>query len=270
MRWSDVLLAGLLLCVTLVPGLARADDELRLRAQDALDRTDRRIELADNFVNESPSAPAATELGAAHQGQTRARSSFTATQYALAVGATLAAREHADRAISIVRNLPDPNRVQMQVERTREVIERARDRVGACDDTRARGMLRVALTMQERAEGAMAESRYLAALQLTMSARERVMKAMRLCNVDESVSDSATGALQRTDEVLAGALESMNGNSSSAARELLGRAQSIQTQAHAEARLERYESALRLTQGARALAQRAIRPGRRLQGSAGR
>ncbi len=270
MRTCDVLMAGMLALVALIPGLAGADEVGRMHARDALDRTDRRIELADGFVRESPSPPAQAELSAAHQGQARARSAFTATQYPIAVNSSLAAREHADRAVAIVRNLPDPDRVQTQVVRTRDVLERARDRVDACDNARARGMLRVALTMQDHAEGAMSESRYLAALQLTMSARERVIKAMRLCNLDESPSDGAARALQRTDEVLAAALESLDAGSPFVARDQLGRAQSIQAQAQEEARLERYESALRLTQGARSLAQRAIRPGGARRGSPGR
>jgi hypothetical protein len=267
-RLRDVLMAGLLVLVTLVPGLSRADDvTTAARAADALDATDRRIALAENFVAGNPSVPAQAELGAAQQGQSRARSAFTAAQYLIAVSATLSAREHADRAIAIVRNLPDPDRVQAQVERTRDIVDRARDRLDACDNARARGMLHVALAMQERAEGAMNDSRYLAALQLTMSARERVLKAMRLCNLDESLSESAARALQRTDELLARAQESLDSGSVLEVRDLLGRAQSFQAQAHAEARLERYESALRLTQGARSLAQRAVRPERVLRGS---
>ena len=40
-------------------------------------------------------------------------------------------------------------------------------------------------------EGAVRESRYLAALQLTLSARERLLKAMRLCKVTESAAELA-------------------------------------------------------------------------------
>ena len=265
-RMRAVLMAGLVFA-TLVPGVSRADDVSRLRAADALVATERRIGLAENFVAANPSMPAEAELGAAQQGQARARSAFTATQFLVAVSATLAAREHADRAIAIVRNLPDPDRVQAQVERTRGVLDRARDRVDACENARARGMLHVALAMQERAEGAMYESRYLAALQLTMSARERVMKAMRLCGLDETLSESVGRGLQRTDELLVRAHESLDSGSLLEVRDLLARAQSIQAQAHAEARLERYESALRLTQSASSLAQRAVRPERVLRGS---
>ena len=113
----------------------------------------------------------------------------------------------------------------------------------------------------------MEESRYLASLQLTMSARERVLKAMRLCNLGETISESAARGLQRTDELLARAHGSLDSSSLLEVRDLLGRAQSIQAQAHAEARLQRYESALRLTQNARSLAQRAVRPERVLLGS---
>jgi hypothetical protein len=269
-RMRGVVMAGGLVLAALVPCVSGADEVARLRAADALETTDQRIAVAESFVGANPSMPAEAELGAAHQGQSRARAAFTTTQFLTAVSASLSAREHADRAIAIVRNLPDPDRVQAQVERTRDALDRARHRVDACESTRASAMVHVALAMQERAEGAMDESRYLAALQLTMSARERVTRAMRLCGLEETPSESAGRGLQRTDELLVRAHESLDSGSLLEVRDLLARAQSIQAQARAEARLERFESALRLTQSARSLAQRAARPERVLRGSESR
>lgn len=103
---------------------------------------------------------------------------------------------------------------------------------------------------------------YLGALQLTMSARERVQKAMQLCNLNESMADTADRAIQRTNEVLTRAMDALQDDSPTAMREMLSRAQQIQTQAVGEARAQHYDSALRLTQDARAIAQRALRAGR--------
>ena len=50
--------------------------------------------------------------------------------------------------------LPDPDRVLSQVERTRELLERVRDRVEECNRDRAHALMRVAFTMQQRAEAA--------------------------------------------------------------------------------------------------------------------
>jgi hypothetical protein len=260
-RWVT---AGLVIVALLCAGAALAEDPSRVRLSDALDATDRRIELASGLLAEaaSVSSVAQGELTIARDLQSRARSAYVANQAAIALRETMDARAHADRVIALVRGLPDPDRVQGQVEHTRDIIDRARERLQACEDLRARAMLRVALDMQERAEGRLGESMYLGALQLTMSARERVRKAMQLCRVDESMGDAVDRALQRTTDVLSRAQESLDADTPPASRDALSRAHSIQAQAQAEARLEHYESALRLTQGARALVQRVLRPGR--------
>ncbi len=238
---------------------ARAQDLTAARVQEAMDITDHRIELAETIVPENGNANAAFELGLAKTLQARAHSAFTANQLGIAIRATLEARTHADRSIAIVRGLPDPDRVLVQVERTRELLGQAHERLAACDLQRAQAMLSVALEMQSRAEIALQESRYLAALQLTMSARERVYRALRLCNATDSIQESASRALQRTDDVLARVHEAVDGSSSAQAREMLTRAEAVQTEAQAEFRSRHFEASLRLTQGARVMAQRAQR-----------
>jgi hypothetical protein len=243
-------------------GVARAQDRPRL--EDALDITDRRIELATSLVAEAANPPASVqlELSAARDIQARARAAYAASEILISYRETLDARAHADRAVAIVRGLPDPDRVSAQVERTRDIIDRARDRLQACDNTRARALLKVAIDMQLRAESRLGASMYLGALQLTMSARERVQKAMQLCNVNESMGDAADRAIQRTNEVLSRAQDAVGAGASAAAHDVLARAQSIQVQAEAEFGLEHYDSAMRLTQDARAMGLRATRAAR--------
>jgi len=263
MSWRSALTACVLAGTLLAPGSAQGQQLIRARVQDALDMTDRRIEVATSLVSESAASnPAAqSELSAARDLQARAQSAFQADQLRIAVVETLDARDHADRAIAMVRGLPDPDRVEVQVERTRDVLDRARDRLDACDNTRARALLRVALDIQQRAEAAVGESRYLAALQLTRTAHERVQRAMRLCNIDESLSDTSERALQRTDDVLARAQDRVE-REGGAGRDDVTRAGSIQAQAQAEFRAGHFESALHLTQSARVMALRVLRPQR--------
>lgn len=246
---------------TLAP-LAEACAQGAGRVEDALELTDRRIELAESLVPAGGAPAAAAELTLAKQVQVRARSAFQAGQYGIAERSTLEARGHADRAIAIVRGLPDPERVLVQVERTRELAERARERLADCAETRARALLRVGLDMQSRAEGAVRESRYLAALQLTLSARERILKAMRLCKVSESAGEVARRALQRTDERIARAREVLDGPAPPEARRDFERAVGLQDEAQSEFRAGRHEAALRLTHAARLAADRVLRPGR--------
>lgn len=232
------------------------------RVEDALETTDRRIELAESLVPAGENTSAATELAMAKQLQVRARSAFQGAQYGLAERLTLEARARADRAIAILRGLPDPDRVLAQVERTRELAERARERLADCEETRARSLLRVGLEMQVRAEAAARESRYLAALQLTLSARERLLKAMRVCKVSESTAEIARRAIQRTDDLISRARAVLDDPARPEAARAVERAAALQAEAQSEFRAGRYETSLRLTRAARLGAERALRPGR--------
>jgi hypothetical protein len=227
--------------------------------QDEIARTDMRIERADEVLARNPNPDAQQFLDNAKLIQARAKSAFAARQPVIALRLTRQARGAADRAISMVQGLPDPERVTAQLERTREIIERARDRAGDCSVDRARYLLQVATAMEQRAEDAAHEERYLAALQLTMSARERALRALRLCNVADNARESAEQAMGRTDEVITRAQEAVSAHGSELARQALGRATTTQGEARREFLADRFESCLRLTQAARTFATHALR-----------
>jgi hypothetical protein len=248
---------SLVLLAPAMPALAQSDSPDRVRS--VLEITDRRIEQAEALVSGSEDSRAQVELAAAQQLQGRAWGFFGGAQFGLALKASLEARGHADRAIALVKGLPDPDRVRAQLERTRELLERARERIEECENDRARALMASALAIQARAEEAAAAGRYLAALQLTMSARERGLRALRLCHMEENRREAAERALRRTDEVLDRAREAVADCGIEAARETLGRSMQLQEQAWREFRGEHFDAALRLTQNARAIAFRAIR-----------
>ena len=252
------LLAAAMLLVVALPSVAWSQDAAE-RVRVALETTDRRIEHAQFVVSNADNERAQSELDLAVDLQARARTAFTAVQLDLALRLTLQARGHADRAIAIVKGLPDPDRVLAQLERTRELLERARERIEECNNDRARAAIRTAFEMQARAEAAAREGRFLGALQLTMSARERALSALRLCNLEENQHDAAERALQRTDEVLLRAEDVVSAAANEFARQTLARAVELQQDARREFREERYDACLRLTQLARASAFRAIR-----------
>lgn len=246
-----------LIAVALVaPARAQTGADL---LQSEIDKTDRRIEQAEALVSATDVESAHLELGRAVELQGRAKSEFAAMHGRNALDLTLRARTHADRAIAIVRQLPDPDRVLAQLERTRELMERARERIEECDEDRARAMLRAAFDMQQRAEKQARDGRYLAALQLTMSARERTLKALRLCHLEENLKESAERALRRTDEVISRARETVAEGDGERARAALERAANQQERAHADYQAGRFAAGLRLTQAARSFAFRAIR-----------
>ena len=236
---------------------ARAQDPGRV--QDELARTDMRIERVEMLFARNPIPEARPVIDHARLVQDRARSAFRASQYGIALRLTFEARDYADRAVSMLQGLPDPDRVRAQLERTRDIIERAREHIAQCEVERPRFLLQVASAMEQRAEDAARDERYLAALQLTMSARERALRALRLCNLEENARDTAERSLRRTDESISRAHEVVDRRGDERARESLARAEAFQSEARREFVAGRYDPCLRLTQSARSFAHRAIR-----------
>src|SRR5262245_48980410 len=83
---------------------------------------------AQEVVGGTDNLQAQGELSFAIRIQADARTSFTNGRLALALDLTMRARLHADRAIALIKGLPDPDRVLAQLERTRELLDRARER----------------------------------------------------------------------------------------------------------------------------------------------
>jgi len=260
MRATRLLLLALLAWPGASPVRALAQGVVvRDRVQAAIETTDRRIEQAEPAVSGSDDAQARSELGLARELQTRAMRAFGAGRYPMAGRLTLEARDHVDRAMALVRGLPDPDRVWVQLERTGEMLERAGERIQACDDDRARALLKEANAIQARAQGSAEAGRFLGAMQLTMGARERGLRALRLCHLQEDAPDAAERALRRTDVMLARARDRLPSAGPDRSREVLGRAFQVQEDAWRQFRDGRGEASLRLTLTARALARRAMR-----------
>src|SRR5574341_302129 len=91
-----------------------ASAQTREDAQVALDRTDDLIARAQEVVSTADNAQAEAELAFAVQLQAQAKAAFGAGSYRLALDLTFRARLRADRAVALVRGLPDPDRVLAQ------------------------------------------------------------------------------------------------------------------------------------------------------------
>jgi hypothetical protein len=251
-----------LVALAILPAGAGAQGMTAERARMAIEETDRRIELAEIAVATSDDAQALSELSRARDLQGRAKSAEGSGQFPMAGQLTSQARGHADRAITLARGLPAPDRVVDQLERTREMLARAGERIQECGDDRARAMLRVALEMQGRAESAERGRRHLGALQLTMGARERGLRALRLCRMEEDLQETAERALRQTDLVLARAREQLESGvrgrrGPPKSPEALARAFALQDDATRQFRDGHLEASLQLTLAARRLTQRA-------------
>lgn len=257
-----------LAALALLPAAGRAQGTTQERVRMSLDETDRRIGLAETVVATADDAQARAELALAVDLQGRARSAAGSGQFPMAGQLAGQARGHADRAILLGRGTPTRERARNQCDRTGEMLDRSRPRIEECGDGRARALLRVAIEMQERARSADGSGRYLGALQLTMGARERCLRALRLCRIEESVQQVAERALGRTDEVLARARERLESGAAGGAgtmrmRDALARATELQTDAVRQFRAGRHDASLQLTLAARRLARRL--EGRRLR-----
>lgn len=226
---------------------------------DAIEATERRIEQAESLAGSTPSTVVGGEIALARELQARARSAYAATQYLMAGRATMDARGHADRAIAMLRGLPDPERVSLQLERTQDELDRAQERLAECGEPRALNLIRVAVDMKARADGAFEQDRYLAALQLSNGARERMQKAIRICRLQEATQADAARALQRTDDVLSRVREQLGNDSGATRRQALSAIEALQADAQLEYQRAHYEQSLRMTQVARVRAKRLLR-----------
>jgi hypothetical protein len=92
-----------------------------------------------------------------------------------------------------------------------------------------------------------------------MSARERALRALQLCNAGESLDETVASALQRTDDMLSRVHEHVDPSDHERARQLLANADNQQSRAKTEAQAGRSGLALRFTRMAREQAQRAER-----------
>jgi hypothetical protein len=269
--WSSRrLFAIALAALALLPAGARAQGVASERVRMSMAETDRRIESAETVVSTSEDAQARRELALAKDLQGRARSAAGSGQLSMAGQLTAQARGHADRGILFGRGLPTRERLRAQWDRTGEMLERSGPRIQGCGNDRARALLRVALEMQERARSADEAGRYLGALQLTMGARARCLRALRLCRMEENVQQAAERALSRTDQVLARVRERLESGAPGGAvpprvRDALARSTVLQDDASRQFRGGRYDACLQLTLTARRLTHRALGRGPRMR-----
>lgn len=267
-RWSAWCRTAVLSLLVGLSGLAGARSALAQppppppdgpRVIEAIDATQRRIDLAESLAGSTPTTVVAGEIALAKELQLRATSAYASGQYFMAGRATMDARGHADRAIAMIKGLPDPERVAIQLERTQDELERAQERLADCPEPRALALLSAAKDMKARADLALDGRRYLAALQLSNGARERLQKALRICQVYEASQVDAQRALQRTDEVVARVRERVSNGASPQERQMLASAEALQADAHAEYQRGHYESSLRMTLVARVRTKRILR-----------
>jgi hypothetical protein len=242
---------------------AQINPDLLVRVQTAVEMTDHRIEYAQGLLAACQEEQARFHFSLAVdlQGRAKARLSSAAVNADLEIVMmlTLQARDHANQAIALARCCVEGARIEAQLDRTQELLERARERVENCRVDRARAMLHAAVELQTRARMVFREGRCLVALQLTMQARERALDALRLCGFEERTEDRVQHFLAQTDLLIDRARQVVEEHGGERAQAALALAVDLQARAYAQFREGHFEAALRLSKSARTAAERAIR-----------
>ena len=215
------------------------------------------IEKVRRLVEESGNRRAEEALRQAMEVQRRAERELTRSGAMTCKRLTLIARDYARRAAKLAGELSENKEfVFRQLERTREVLRRAREDLRGSDDSRVRDLMRTAYERQEQAETSYREQRFRIALRLTNLARELAHKSLDLSGPGPGTTpDEVTRTLNRTDEALRRAAEDLQGTGSV----LLDEAGALQGRARMNLREGRPGLALKLTLAARDLAEKARR-----------
>jgi tetratricopeptide (TPR) repeat protein len=169
--WSIFIVTGILLFSTNAAGAQTKRDVER-----ELEKTVTVIERAKEAVSESRNLKAENLLAMAVALQGRARENFYGKRYGMALGLTLNARKKAYEAIGFTKkDEENENLVWKAIERTDQIIDRAKEVAGGQDKGRISSLLEMAGKNQQNAKELFREHRLKAALKLTLEAQERVL-----------------------------------------------------------------------------------------------
>jgi hypothetical protein len=248
---AGVLLALLAISTDAFSGPRQAEAERELKITQSV------IEKVHRLVDESENRRAEEALKRAIEVQGRAMREFRGNALRSTVRLTLVARDYAKRAAKLAGELSENREfVGRQLERTRDILRKAREQARDAGEVRVRDLLRTAFERQEQAESAFREHQFRVSLRMTQLARELAHRALEMVRGEPGASpDRVRNAIERTDEVLGRVSRELEGHRPP----LLDEAFRLQDRAEAQLGEARFAPALKLTLTARDLAQRAVR-----------
>ena len=165
--------------------LAGASDALAqpdvVRARKELEITQIVIDKARRLVEESGNRRAEDPLRRAIDVQRQAAAELSGNGAHVSMRLTMIARDYAKRAAKLAAE-PSENKefVFRELQRTGDILRRAREELRESDDLHATDLLRTALERHEEAESSFRELQFRVALRLTVLARELAHKALDL------------------------------------------------------------------------------------------
>lgn len=250
-----LIVAGAILCLT-----DKAFAQIRWEVEKELDRTDRVIERAKEAVAESRNPKAQYLLKLAMDLQGKAKEAFDGERFWLAAKLTLRAREKAFEAIGVTkRSEENENLVLKAIERTDQIIAKAKEKVFLADNQRAFSLLEVAIRNQQRAKEFYHEHKLKVALKLTLKARESAKKSIELAEQKNKLERFARKELERTDKLIHKASPVIKGSGNPRAQDFFGKGVDRQERTKDLFRQKRFESAIKNTQKARDFVLKALK-----------
>ncbi|OYD15268.1 hypothetical protein CH330_06165 [candidate division WOR-3 bacterium JGI_Cruoil_03_51_56] len=202
--------------------------------------------------------PKALELWRVAKGeQETSRRAFENKYFLLALKFTMAARVHTRTAFGIVRRKGNPDRVQKEVERTKELLDKAAEQTKLVSDDRVHELLHRANDWQDQAVVALRAGQLPRALKFTFSARDLLLRVWRMVRGPAN-PELVEQALAETDRLVEQWADAIRQQSSKEALDMLERALEHQTKAQEHFGQRKLQPALQETSLARRLLNRAV------------
>ncbi len=243
-----------------------AEAQIKENIERELEKTDVVIQRAKEAVWESRNLKAENLLKMADKLQERARNEFRMIRYRLAVELTLKARTKAYEAIGFTKkDEENENLVLKAIERTDQIISKAREEAGGLENRRIFSLLEMAINNQQKAKEFFKEHRLKMALKLTLKARETAQKVLSLTNKGKRLDRLAQKELEITDRLIEKASAIISAGSMGQqshiqkADRLFNQARSLQEKAWDMFNQKRFAKAIKSSQKARELVQKALR-----------
>ena len=241
-----LIVTGVILCL---PDQAFA--QFREEVEKQLDKTGKVIKRAKEAVAESENPKVQTLFDIAINLQGNAKHARDRGRFGLAVKLTLRAREKAFEAIGISkRSEENENLVLKAIERTDQIITKAKERGFLTESQRASSLLEAAIKNQHRAKEFFNEHKLRVALKLTLRARESAKKSIELAESKNKLERFARRELERTGRLIEKALTIIQKSGDPKAQNLLDKGVDRQEKAGDLFRQKRFEKAIRNTRKA--------------------
>ena len=237
-----------------------AEAQIRENVRRELEKTDAVIVRAKEAVSESRNPKAENLLEMAVNLQNKAKDAFSMIRYKLAIELTLMARKSAYEAIGFTkRDEENENLVLKAIERTDQIISKAKEVGSELENKRIFSLLEMAINNQQKAKEFFKEHKLKAALKLTLKAREMAQKVLNLANKEKRLDRLAQKELERTDRLIRKASFVVQGSHNQTANRLLEKAKSLHEKAWDLFNQKRFTKAIKNSQRTRELVQKALR-----------